>query len=129
MSSYRVLVVDDNPTNLRFTEFALERDGFDVRTARDAAEALDILGAFRPAVILMDLQLPGVSGYELTKQLREQPAHAGIRIVACTAFAMKGDEQRALSAGCDGYLTKPVAPDELRRVVREHAEAADKELS
>lgn len=115
-----ILVVDDNPTNLRLTSFVLEKAGYEIRTCGDAPQALAILAEVHPALILMDLQLPGIDGLELTRQLRKDPARADITILALTAFAMKGDEQRAREAGCDGYIAKPVTPTELRRVVADH---------
>ena len=83
-------------------------EGYDVRTAGDAEEALAVLATFRPRLILMDLQLPGMDGLELTRRLKADPATRDIVIVALTAYAMKGDEERARAAGCDGYVTKPI---------------------
>jgi CheY-like chemotaxis protein len=103
-----ILVVDDNPANVKLVKFILAKRGYDVRVAVDANEALAALKAVRPALILMDLQLPGMDGLELTRRIRADPATSGIAIVAVTAFAMTGDEQRARQAGCDGYVTKPI---------------------
>lgn len=104
----RILVVDDNPMNLEMVSFMLEAGGFMVRTARDAGAALDAIPVFRPDLILMDIQLPGVDGLALTQQLKGDPATSGIAIVAFTAYAMKGDEARMRAAGCDGYISKPI---------------------
>jgi len=120
MSDARILVVDDNATNLKLAVFSLEREGYSVRTAGDAAEALRVLETFQPRLILMDLQLPGMTGFELTEQLRKDPGMADVRIIALTAYAMKGDEERAFAAGCDGYIAKPVMPDALRAAVAQH---------
>jgi CheY-like chemotaxis protein len=103
-----ILIVDDNPTNLKLARVALESEGYSVVTASDAPTALRVLEQWRPAIVLMDLQLPGMDGLELTRALRNDPRWEGTWIVALTAFAMKGDEQKALEAGCDGYLTKPL---------------------
>lgn len=117
MAGAPVLVVDDNPLNLKLAQVALNVEGYEVRTATDAAEALAVLGTWRPRLILMDLQLPGMDGLELTRKLKADPATREIRIVAITAFAMKGDEQKALAAGCDGYMSKPIDVKSLPRLV------------
>jgi two-component system, cell cycle response regulator DivK len=103
-----VLVVDDNETNLELAVFALEVDGFEVGTARDADEFRRVLATRRPDVVLMDMQLPGTSGLELTRELKADPASAAIPVIAVTAYAMKGDEQRMRAAGCDDYVSKPL---------------------
>jgi CheY-like chemotaxis protein len=108
LSCEPILVVDDNPANVKLVRFLLVKRGYDVRVAGDAREALEILGAFKPRLILMDLQLPGMDGLELTRRIKADPATAAIPVVAVTAFAMKGDEDRAREAGCDGYITKPI---------------------
>ena len=108
MAGEAVLVVDDNPTNLKLARVLLRSEGYDVHTAGDAAEALAALGRARPALVLMDLQLPGMDGLELTRLLKADPATRGIPVVAMTAYSMKGDAERARDAGCDGYLTKPL---------------------
>lgn len=113
MSAGRVLVVDDHAPNLKLTRVVLERAGFEVRTAADAAATRAMLSAFTPELILMDIQMPGVDGLTLTRQLKADPATAGIHIVAVTAYAMKGDEEKARAAGCDGYLTKPIDVERL----------------
>ena len=108
MSGERILIVDDHPGNLKLLSFLLDSKGYDVRTASDGPEAWQVLREFEPQLILMDLQLPGVDGFELTRQLKAHPRYGQIVIVAVTASAMKGDEQKALAAGCDGYITKPI---------------------
>ncbi len=104
----RVLVVDDNPTNLKLAADVLAADGFDVERAVDADEALLAIRRRRPDLILMDVALPGMDGLTLTRKLKAEEETRGIRIVALTAFAMKGDEQKARDAGCDGYIAKPI---------------------
>lgn len=103
-----ILIVDDNPSNTKLMSFLLDRRGYDVRTAASANEALGTLAAFQPRLILMDLQMPDVDGFELTRRLKADERYRDVVIIAVTAYAMKGDEQRALEAGCDGYITKPV---------------------
>jgi CheY-like chemotaxis protein len=104
----RVLVVDDNPSNTKLLAFVMTRGGYDVRTAGSAETGIEALRTFTPDLILMDLQMPGVSGLEWTRRLKTDPATKHIPIIAVTAYAMKGDAQRAHDAGCDGYLTKPI---------------------
>ena len=103
-----ILIVDDNPTNAKLLAFILTREGHAVATAGDAEQALAAIARDRPRLILMDLQLPGVDGFELTRRLKADPATAGVVVVAVTAYAMTGDEDRARAAGCDGYLSKPI---------------------
>lgn len=108
MSAGRILVVDDNPLNLKLVCDVLESEGYRIDRAGDAEEAQARLAASIPDLILMDIALPGMDGLTFTKQLRQEPRYAGVTIVALTAFAMKGDDRRALDAGCDGYITKPI---------------------
>jgi len=108
MKREQILIVDDNLDNLKLTQMLLECEGYAVRTAEDAEQALDLLGAYHPELILMDVQLPGMDGLELTRRLRQMPALDDVRIVALTAYAMQSDEANARDAGCDGYITKPI---------------------
>jgi CheY-like chemotaxis protein len=120
MTREPILVVDDNPINLKLMRVLLETEGYDVRTAGDAKEAVVTLQTFRPRLILMDIQLPGMDGLSLTRQLKAEPATRSIVILAFTSYAMKGDEEKALSAGCDGYITKPVDTRTLPGVIARH---------
>jgi len=106
--SAKILVVDDNPTNLKLVSDVLEFEGYDILKAVDAEEAQVVLIATLPDLILMDIALPGMDGLTLTRKLKAEERTRGIRIVALTAFAMKGDDQKAFDAGCDGYITKPI---------------------
>jgi CheY-like chemotaxis protein len=108
-----ILIVDDNPANLKLARVLLSSEGFDVRTAADAEEALELLDSFHPRLILMDLQLPGMDGLELTRRLKADPERRDIVVVALTAYAMKGDEEKARAAGCDGYIAKPIDTEAL----------------
>jgi CheY-like chemotaxis protein len=117
MAREPILIVDDNPQNLKLARILLAGEGYEVRTATDAEQALEVLRSFDPRLILMDLQLPGMDGLSLTRQLKSDPARAGITIVALTAYAMKGDAEKALAAGCDGYIAKPIDTDALPRLV------------
>ena len=115
-----ILIVDDNPVNLKLARVLLASEGYSVRTASDAEEALDILRSFYPRLILMDIQLPGMDGLELTKRLKANPETRDILILALTAYAMKGDDKKMLDAGCDGYISKPVDTRTLPGVIAEH---------
>lgn len=112
------LAVDDNEMNLELMVCALELDGFEVGVARDAAEFRRVFAQRRPDVVLMDVQLPGTSGLDLTRELKAEPANAGIPVIAVTAHAMKGDEERMRAAGCDGYLSKPLDVQTFAQSVR-----------
>jgi CheY-like chemotaxis protein len=118
-------MVDDNPGNLKLLSFILAKIGYDLRVAVDAVQALAVLEEFRPQLILMDLQLPGMDGLELTRRLKANPLYQDVVIVAVTASAMKGDEQKAKEAGCDGYITKPLdtrlLPELVDRYLAHHA--------
>lgn len=103
-----VLVVDDNFVNLELARVTLQLAGLRVTGAIDGEQALAAVAAERPALILLDLQMPGMDGFEVARRLKSDPRTRGITIVAMTAYAMKGDEERARAAGCDGYIVKPI---------------------
>ena len=115
-----ILVVDDNRDNRDLTQILLECEGFEVRMAEDAPRALAVLETFRPAMILMDVQLPGIDGLELTRRLRRDPALHGVIIVALSAYAMAAEMQNAREAGCNGYITKPINTRTFASVVRHY---------
>jgi two-component system, cell cycle response regulator DivK len=115
-----ILIVDDNVANLKLARVLLQGEGYEVRTAADAEEALRILQTFTPRLILMDIQLPGMDGLALTRQLKADAATKNIVILALTAYAMKGDEDKARAAGCDGYIAKPIDVGSLPGVIAEH---------
>jgi putative two-component system response regulator len=112
-----ILVVDDNPLNAKLTKLLLVKSGYVVETAGDAEAALRLLHTFTPRLILMDLQLPGMDGFELTRRLKGDPATRDVVILALTAYAMKGDERRALESGCDGYIAKPIDTRTLPQII------------
>ncbi len=115
-----ILIVDDNATNLKLARILLQGEGYQVRTAADAEEALCLLKTFTPRLILMDIQLPGMDGLELTRRLKADSATKDIVILALTAYAMKGDEEKARAAGCDGYVAKPIDIETLPGVIAQH---------
>ncbi|MEK7205892.1 MAG: response regulator [candidate division NC10 bacterium] len=114
----RVLVIEDNPVNLEVVTALLEGEGCLVLRAGTAEIGLRLAADERPDLILMDLQLPGMTGYEATRKFKADPATASIPVVALTAQAMRGDEARAREAGCDAYLTKPVDMEVFREALR-----------
>lgn len=118
--SARILVVDDNATNLKLATRVLEIEGHLVDQAADAEQALAYLQGCVPDLILMDIFLPGMDGLTLTRLLKADPRWHAIPVIALTAFAMKGDEQKAREAGCDGYVTKPIDTREFPRLVASH---------
>jgi CheY-like chemotaxis protein len=117
MREKSVLIVDDNPMNMKLVRVLLTGEGYDVRTAGDALEAMAVLEQWHPRLILMDIQLPGIDGLELTRQLKSNPITEQIIIIGLTAYAMKGDEERILAAGCDGYIAKPINTRTLPRLI------------
>ena len=117
MSGEPILIVDDNATNMKLVRILLASEGYDVRTAADAEEALNILKEFYPRMILMDIQLPGIDGLELTRRLKADPATQKIMILGLTAYVMKGDKDRIMAAGCDGYIPKPIDTRTLPELV------------
>ena len=114
----RVLVVEDNAVNLELVTALLEQEGCQVLVAGTAEAALRLARTARPHLILMDVQLPGMTGYEAARQLRDDPGTAAIPVVAVTAQAMRGDEARAAQVGCAGYLTKPLDALIFRQTLR-----------
>jgi two-component system, cell cycle response regulator DivK len=118
-----ILIVDDNVMNLKLVRVLLAGEGYDVRVAADAPEALAVLETFTPRLILMDIQLPGIDGLELTRRLKSSPRTRDVTIVALTAYAMKGDAHRMIEAGCDGYVAKPIDTREFPTLVARYLRA------
>ena len=108
-----ILVVEDNPSNMEFATFVLESVGHTVLAATTAEAGVTLARAQRPDLILMDIQLPGMDGLEATRQLKGDATTRAIPVIALTALAMKGDEERIRAAGCDGYIAKPLAYRDL----------------
>ena len=113
----RLLAVEDTRQNLKLAQLLLQRAGHEVLTAVDGEDGLARARAEQPDVVLMDVQMPGMDGLAVTRLLKASPATSGIRIIALTALAMKGDAERILAAGCDAYLAKPFQYTELVAVV------------
>ncbi len=117
MSQEPILVIDDNPMNQKLERVLLEIEQYQVKTAKDAPDAFRVLESFMPRLILMDLQMPGMDGLELTNRLKSDPRYRGIIIVMVSSDAQKGDGDRARAAGCDLYLTKPIDTQALPGLV------------
>ena len=115
----KILIVEDNPQNMRLIEMVLKAKGYALLKATDGEEALDVALRKRPDLILMDIQLPKLSGLEVTRRLRKTSAFSHIPIIAITAYAMKGDKEKIINAGCDAYLSKPFHTHELTEVIAE----------
>lgn len=106
----KVLVIEDNLDNLRLITYALRRVGYEVIHAQSGEEGIEMVVKEKPFFIIMDINLPGIDGLEATKQIRNKEDIKDIPIIAITSFAMAGDRERILSAGCNGYLEKPIDP-------------------
>lgn len=117
MANEPILIVDDNPMNLKLGKRLLEAERYQVLTAMDADETLKLLKVFRPKLILMDLQLPGIDGVELTKKIKSNPETADIVILMVTSYDLLGDEAKAKAAGCDGYVLKPIDTQALPVII------------
>ena len=107
----RMLVIEDNETNMYLIRFMLEKSGYEVIEAREGAVGVELAIKEKPDLIIMDVQLPDIDGLEATKRIRASEADTEIPIVALTSYAMAGDRERALAAGCTGYIEKPINPE------------------
>ena len=115
----KILIVEDNPLNMRLLEIVLRAENYILLEATDGEEALDVAVREQPDLIIMDIQLPKVNGLEVTRKLRETPAFSHTPIIGVTAYAMKGDKEKVIEAGCDAYLSKPIHTRELSGMVAE----------
>lgn len=119
----KILVIEDNEQNLYLVTFILKAHGYEVAQARHGREGIELAGQIEPALILLDIQLPVLDGYGVAKELRSNPALADVPIVAVTSYAMVGDRERILGAGCQGYIEKPIDPgtfmDQIERYLQD----------
>lgn len=115
-----VMIVEDNELNMKLFNDLLESRGYSVIQTRNGMEALDLARAHMPDLILMDIQLPEVSGLVVTKWLKDDDQLAHIPVVAVTAFAMKGDEERILQGGCEGYISKPISVSHFLETIAQY---------
>ena len=109
--SRRILVVEDDAQNSYLIGFILEKSGYTVITVGDGEQAVEAAASQLPDLILMDMLLPRMSGYDATRAIKADPDTADLTIIALTAYSMKGDRERILEAGCDGYISKPIDPE------------------
>ena len=116
----KILVIEDNEQSRYLFSFILEKNGCQVITARDGLEGITRAKEEKPDLILVDIRMPVMDGYEVTRHLRELPEFKDVPIIALTAYAMKEDEEKTLEAGCDGYITKPIIPEEFIKVVNSY---------
>jgi two-component system cell cycle response regulator DivK len=120
----KVLIVEDNPANMALAIFLLQSAGHSVVTATDAEAGLTLARDEQPHLILMDIQLPGMDGLEATALLKQDDLTRAIPVIALTALAMKGDEERIRAAGCDGYIAKPLAYKDFLATISAHVATA-----
>jgi DNA-binding response OmpR family regulator len=120
MAGETILVVDDAPVNLKLTDILLRKEGYRVHTVPDAEEALRVLRNFHPNVMLVDIRLPGMNGLELTRRVKTDPRTSGMIVIALTACAMREDQEKAMAAGCDGFISKPIDTRTFGPCIREH---------
>ena len=112
-----VLIVEDNPLNMKLFSAMIGAQGYDVLQAADGAQGLDLAQRRHPDLIIMDIQLPGMSGLEVTHNLKTDEATRDIPIIATTAFALRGDEEKILASGCDAYMAKPIAISQFLELI------------
>jgi len=116
----KILVVEDNEQNMYLMTFILEKNGYEVVQARDGREGIELATSVKPTLILLDIELPVMDGYAVVRELRGNPELAGVPIVAVTSYAMAGDRERVLAAGCTGYIEKPINPDTFIDELKEY---------
>jgi CheY-like chemotaxis protein len=116
----KILVIEDNERNLYLVRFILQRNGYEVFAAPDGQSGIEMAASLKPDGILLDIQLPGMDGYAVTRNLRKNPDLADIPIVAVTSYAMPGDRGKVMEAGCNGYIEKPIDPDTFITQVEQH---------
>ena len=120
----KILIVEDNELNMKLFSDLLEAHGYETRETREGLKAINIAKQYKPDLILMDIQLPEVSGLEVTKWIKDDKTLTDIPVVAVTAFAMKGDEKRIRDGGCEAYIAKPITVTSFLETVRKFVEAA-----
>lgn len=119
----RILVVEDHEDNRRILRDLLTNVGFQLIEAETGPDGVEMAKMHQPDLILMDLQLPGIDGYEATRRIRADPRLSSVPIIAVTSYALSGDEERAFAAGCSAYISKPYSPRQLLASIREHLPA------
>jgi len=113
-----VLIIEENEDNMELISFILKGEGYDLIQAGTGEDGVDLALEHRPDVILLDIQLPGIDGYEVLKRIRGTDIGRSIPIIAMTSYAMAGDRERLLAAGCNGYIDKPISPDTVVKQIQ-----------
>ena len=116
----KILVIEDNENNIRLVTYILEDGGYEVIQARDGREGVELANLVKPDLILLDIQLPVMDGYAVAQELKRNPAFDDTPIVAVTSYAMTGDREKALAAGCAGYIEKPIKPTTFLTEIEEY---------
>ena len=119
-----ILMIEDNEQNRYLATFLLEKHGYAVVSAADGLKGIELAETLLPAMILLDIQLPGMDGYAVARTLRKNPALRHIPIVAVTSYAMEGDREKTIAAGCTGYIEKPIDPDTFVTEIERHMKPA-----
>lgn len=122
----KILVIEDNEQNLYLVRYILERNGYEVFTAPDGRSGIEEASSLQPDLILLDIQLPEMDGYAVARNLRRNPALENTPIVAVTSYAMVGDREKVMEAGCDGYIEKPIDPDTFVSQIERHLPGRDR---
>jgi two-component system cell cycle response regulator DivK len=122
-----ILLIEDNEQNRYLTTFLLEKHGYAIVQASDGPLGIEVAGRILPQLILLDIQLPTMDGYAVARELRKNPALKNIPIVAVTSYAMTGDRERTISAGCNGYIEKPINPETFAAEIARYLDEAQKE--
>ncbi len=121
----KILVIEDNEQNLYLVRFILEKNDYEVFAAMDGQLGIEMAAFLKPDLILLDIQLPVMDGYTVARNLRKNPDLAGTPIVAVTSYAMPGDREKVMEAGCNGYIEKPIDPDTFVAKVERHFTVKD----
>lgn len=125
MSASKVLIVEDNELNMKLFHDLLEAHGVETVETRDGKNVLELARQHKPDLILMDIQLPEISGLDVTKMLKEDEELKSIPVIAVTAFAMKGDEQKIREGGCEDYISKPISVGHFLEVIQKYIQTKD----
>jgi len=112
------LIIEDNDDNMELISFILKNESYDLIQAKSGEDGVDMALEHRPDVIILDIQLPGIDGYEVLKRIRASEIDGSIPVIAMTSYAMSGDRERLLAAGCNGYIEKPISPEVVAKQIR-----------
>ena len=116
----KILIIEDNELNMKLVRSLLQLNSIETIEAYDAEKGIELVGTCKPNLILMDIQLPGIDGLEATRRIISNPDLKGIPIIALTSYAMEGDEDQALAAGCTGYITKPIDTKKFVKIINKY---------